>query len=307
MRDAFERARRLVTSAVARCQRLVLHLYFSIRSRSSADRVFHLSGSRSSSPGADCRSAPGSSSADGALVRSSPTPSGSSIASVQTTRGPHDLPLLHSLTTLPVPVPAQELGTGVALSPHVGGRPPPPRTLAIVVNDRDEAMEYFSVASLLVWVAEAASGTSPSTTRTIRPRLHPATRRARGQGDDGERRARRGAPACACVLRRADDVDGIIRTTERSRAEDATFRRAAAANLHAIGEESSGTGTESVTTTVDLLCGGTAARRSWSARRRGEGRDGTGTGTPGRRARGQPHPPRSGVDEARGACCPTWT
>ena len=51
----------------------------------------------------------------------------------------------------------------MALSPHVGERPPPPRTLAIVVNDRDEAMECLSsVASLLVWVAEAEARTYPS-------------------------------------------------------------------------------------------------------------------------------------------------
>ena len=172
----------------------------------------------------------------------------------------------------------------MALSPHVGERPPPPRTLAIVVNDRDEAMECLSsVASLLVWVAEAGIRTDPvydqdGYVRASASRLAELVVKATMASDArGE-----APPACTYVLRRADDVDGIIRTTERfACGGDATARRAASRRTSArSARESSGTGTESVTTTVDLLCGGDGgAALVDAARRWGEGTgDGDGDG-----------------------------
>ena len=110
-------------------------------------------------------------------------------------------------------------------------------------------------------------------------------------------------PACTYVLRRADDVDGIIRTTNDSRAEGTpTARRAASRRTSArSARESSGTGTESVTTTVDLLWAETAARRRGRRAAMGRG-NGTGWGrdaraTPGRR------PPRSRRGWRRGGAC----
>ena len=172
----------------------------------------------------------------------------------------------------------------MALSPHVGERPPPPRTLAIVVNDRDEAMECLSsVASLLVWVAEAGirnvsvydqDGYVRASASRLAELVVKATMASDARGE--------APPACTYVLRRADDVDGIIRTSERfACGGDATARRAASRRTSArSARESSGTGTESVTTTVDLLCGGDGgAALVDAARRWGEGNgDGDGDG-----------------------------
>ena len=191
----------------------------------------------------------------------------------------------------------------MALSPHVGERPPPPRTLAIVVNDRDEAMDCLSsVASLLVWVAEAGirnvsvydqDGYVRASASRLAELVVKATMASDARGE--------GPPACTYVLRRADDVDGILRTTDRfACGADATARRAASRRTSSRDGSGTGTGTESATTTVDLLWGGDGgAALVDAARRWGEGNgdnwDGDGDGDEGGDA---------GASDARGPTTP---
>ena len=95
------------------------------------------------------------------------------------------------------------------------------------------------------------------------------------------------------------ELSGTIRVRRGRHRQRAASRRTSARSAR----ESSGTGTESVTTTVDLLCGGDGgAALVDAARRWGEGNGtGTGTGTPGRAMRGANHTRRArGVDGGAG-------
>ena len=157
------------------------------------------------------------SSADGALVHSSPTPSGSSIARPSRPRADRTISPSSTFAHHP-PRPRTRAGARHGRGALPARRRAPPRP-ARSPSSSTTATRRWSASrpSRLSSCGSPRRASKRLRLRPgrIRPRLRLATRRARGQGDDGERRARRGPPACTYVLRRADDVDGIIRTTER--------------------------------------------------------------------------------------------
>ena len=245
MRDAFERARTVgVTSAVARCLWLVLHLYFSIRSlgRSAVDRVFHLLGLAFLEPRRGlsfCARKLRRLMVRSCVPRRRPLARPSRVRPdhARTARSPPPPP---SLTTLPVPVPRAGARHGRGALPARRRAPPP----APHARHRRQRPRRGDGVPLVRRVSPRVGrrGGHPKRLRLrpgrIRPRLRLATRRARGQGDDGERRARRGAPGVHVRppprgrRRRHHSNDGTIRV-RRGRHRQA---RRVAANLRAIGE-----------------------------------------------------------------------
>ena len=170
---------------------------------------------------------------------------------------------------------ALEVGSFKAPWDDHGERPPPPRTLAVIVNDPDEASSsrcLADVARVLVWAADAGirhvslydqDGCIRARASRLAELVVRATVRAESES------ARFAPPASAYAFRRVAG-DGAVKTVERFECGGKATSRPSARAEKRVSDES-GTTDKAEThasTTVDLLRAGDGAAALLDAARR---------------------------------------